>query len=212
MLEDTIDGIEILINKFSSQLGQEKINEFRNQIPTVEQEFLVYRESFASRLKELKQTPSINNPPPLEVPSLGDLTLSDSFKFRQDAAKRKIKAKLEAVNEDLETLSAKATEVEDWSTASDLSVGRAMKENEKLRKEYTRINNMKRDIDELMAEFGLEEERDGLSVYECDLKLNEVHEEVEQTVKAVIEEDDARELYSLDEAKVDKIKLWWKGM
>ena len=58
-----------------------------------------------------------------------------------------------------------------------------------------------------MAEFGLEEERDGLSVYECDLKLSEVHEKVEQTVKAVKDEDDARELYSLDEAKVDKIKL-----
>ena len=57
--------------------------------------------------------------------------------------------------EDLVSLSVKASEVEDWSNASDLTVGRAMKENEKLRKEYTRINNARRDIDELMAEFGL---------------------------------------------------------
>ena len=111
------------------------------------------------------------------------------------------------MNEDLIALSTKANEVEDWSTASDLAVGRAMKENEKLRKEYTRINNVKRDIDELMAEYGLEDEADGLNVHECDLQLNEVHEEVEQTVKAVEDEDNARELYSLDEAKVDKIKL-----
>ena len=109
--------------------------------------------------------------------------------------------------EDLATLSSKACETEDWSTVSYLCVGRAMKENDKLRKEYTRINNVRRDIDELMAEFGLDEARDGLSVQECDLKLHEVHEEVEQTVKAVIEEDNIRELYSLDEVKVDKVKL-----
>ena len=53
----------------------------------------------------------------------------------------------------------------------------------------------------------MEDEADGLNVHECDLQLNEVHEEVEQTVKAVEDEDNARELYSLDEAKVDKIKL-----
>ena len=38
-----------------------------------------------------------------------------------------------------------------------------MKENEKLRKEYTRINNVRRDIDELMAEYDLDEVRDELS-------------------------------------------------
>ena len=109
--------------------------------------------------------------------------------------------------DDLVSLSTKASEVDDWSAASDLSIGRAMKENEKLRKEYTRINNVRRDIDELIAEFGLDEARDGLSVQECDLKLYEVHEEVEQTIKAIVEQDNVRELYSLDEAKVDKIKL-----
>ena len=80
-------------------------------------------------------------------------------------------------------------------------------ENEKLRKEFSRINTARRDIDELMAEFDLEEVRDGLSVQECDLKLFEVREEVEQTIKAVVEQDNLRELYSLDEAKVDKVKL-----
>ena len=89
--------------------------------------------------------------------------------------------------EDLVSLSKKASEVEDWSIVSDLSVGRAMKENEKLRKEYTRIINVRRDIDELTAEFDLDEARDSLSVQECDIKLFEVHEEDEQTIKAVVE-------------------------
>ena len=122
----------------------------KNQIPSLEQEFLIYMESFASKLTELKNVPSIINRASSEVPSMGNLSLSDSFQGRQNAAKRKVKAKLETVMEDLISLSKKACEVQDWSAASDLVVGRAMKENEKLRKEYTRINNVRRDIDELM--------------------------------------------------------------
>ena len=197
-----------LIQKFSSQLSQERSNQLENQTSLLEQEFLVYRESFASKLIELKNNIlSMNIQPSLEVPSMGNLTLSDTFRAQQNAAKRKVKTKLEAVMEDLVTLSNKVCEVEDWSSASDLSVGRAMKENDKLRKEFTRIHTVRRDIDELMAEFDLEEVRDGLSVQECDIKLYEVREEVEHTIKAVVEQDNVRELYSLDEAKVDKIKL-----
>ena len=207
VFEDTHLAMRKLIQKFSSQLSQERVSELKNQIPSLEQEFLIYMESFASKLTELKNVPSIINRASSEVPSMSNLSLSDSFQGRQNAAKRKVKAKLETVMEDLISLSKKACEVQDWSAASDLVVGRAMKENEKLRKEYTRINNVRRDIDELMAEYDLDEARDGLSVQECDLKLHEVHEEVEETVKAVVEEDNARELYSLDEAKVDKVKL-----
>ena len=82
-----------------------------------------------------------------------------------------------------------------------------MRENEKLRKEFDRINSVRRDVKELMAEFDLHETRDGLSVQEADLKLVDVEQEVENTIKAVEEQNDVRELYSLDEVKVDKIKL-----
>ena len=43
-----------LIQKFSFQLSQERSNELENQTSMLEQEFLVYRESFASKLIELK--------------------------------------------------------------------------------------------------------------------------------------------------------------
>ena len=109
--------------------------------------------------------------------------------------------------EDLDKLSSKATKVEDWSTATDLAVERAMRGNEKLRNEFDRINTVRREVKELMAEFDLHETRDGLSVQEADLKLVDVEEEVENTIRAVEEQNDARELYSLDEVKVDKIKL-----
>ena len=109
--------------------------------------------------------------------------------------------------EDLVTLSNKACKVEDWSVVSDLMIGRAMKENEKLRKEFIRINNVRRNVDEIIAEYDLDDARDGLSIQECDLKLDEVNKEVEETVKLVEEEDDTRELYSMDDSKVDKVKL-----
>ena len=207
LLSDLILTIEEHIDEFSPHLGQERVAELNSEVSTLENRFLVYTDSFVPKLTDLRQNHSINNPALLEVPSLNNLAVSDTFQVQQNAAKRKVKAKLEAVMEDLVALSNKVCEVEDWSSASDLSVGRAMKENEKLRKEYTRINTARREIDELMAEFDLEEVRDALSVQECDIKLYEVREEVEQTIKAIVEQDNIRELYSLDEAKVDKVKL-----
>ena len=58
-----------------------------------------------------------------------------------------------------------------------------------------------------MAEFDLHETRDGLSIQEADQRLVDVEEEVVNTIKAVEEQNDARELYTLDEVKVDKVKL-----
>ena len=60
----------------------------------------------------------MNTQPLLEVPSMGHLTLSDTFQAQQNAAKRKVKAKLEAVMEDLVTLSNKVCEVKYWSSAN----------------------------------------------------------------------------------------------
>ena len=87
IVDDVIADIETLIEDFSSQLGQDKTASFQNKIHAVEQEFLVYRKSFASTLKELKTIPL---PASVDIPSLGNLTLSESFQARQDAAKRKI--------------------------------------------------------------------------------------------------------------------------
>ena len=200
---DLILTIEEHIDEFSSQLGQERIAAFNSEVPTLENKFMVYESSFVSKLTELK---NISTPASV-LPSMNNLSLSDSFQMQQNAAKKKVKAKLEAIMEDLVKLSKKASKVEDWSAATDLTVERAMKENVNLRKEYDRINAVKREVTELMAEFDLDEIRDGLSIQECDLKLDEVEKEVEATVKAVEDENDTRELYSLDDVKVDKVKL-----
>ena len=175
LLTDLIIAIEEHVDEFSLNLSQESISSLNSEVSTLQSNFLIYMDSFVSKLTDLREAHSITNPASLEVHSMSNLALSDSFQVRQNSAKRKVKAKLEAVMEDLAMLSNKSCEVEDWSSASDLSVGRAMKENEKLRNEYIRINTARRDIDELMAEFDLEEVRDGLSVQECDLKLYGVH-------------------------------------
>ena len=204
VLENLDIATQMFVMKFSSQLDQERITTVKNQLSTLEREFLIYRESFKSKVAELKNT---SNTASLVLPSMNNLTLSDSLQAKQNAAKKKVKAKVDAIMEDLVTLSKKACKVEDWTAASDLMISRAMKENEKLRKEFVRINNVRRNVDEIIAEYDLDDARDGLSIQECDLKLDEVNKEVEETVKSVEEEDNVRELYSMDDSKVDKIKL-----
>ena len=199
--------IRKLVRKFSSQLGEEKVDELKAEIPLLEEKFIVYRDSFVLKLAELRKSPSINNYMPSAIPSINNLTLSDSFQVQQRAGIKKVKAKIDAIGEDLVKLSTKASKVDDWSVVSDLTVQRAMKENEKLMNEFDKINAVMRDVKELMAEFDLDEVRDGLCLQECEIKLIEVCKEVEATIKAVEEQDNVRELYSLDEAKVDKIKL-----
>ena len=183
VLENLSIATEMFVAKFSSQLGQEKVKEVESQFSTLEEEFLAYRENFTCKVTELK---NVSHPVPC---------LLDSFQIQQNAAKNKVKDKLEAIREDLEKLSKKASKVDDWSAATDLVVERAMKENEKLRKEFDGINTARREVAELMAEFDLDEIRDELSVQECDLKLVDVEKEVEDTVKAVEEQNDIRELY-----------------
>ena len=50
ILDDVIADIETFLEDFSSELSQDKTAAFQNKISAVEQEFLVYRKSFASRL------------------------------------------------------------------------------------------------------------------------------------------------------------------
>ena len=71
--EEVLENLNIatlrFITKFSSQLGQEKINEVKSQLSSLEAEFLVYRENFLSKATELKNAstlvssmnPSMNN-------------------------------------------------------------------------------------------------------------------------------------------------------
>ena len=151
-------AITKLVRKYSSQLGQERVNELKAEIPLLEEKFVAYRESFKSKLIELRNpTPSMNNSASQVMPSINNLTLSDSFKVQQSAAIKKVKAKLDAISEDLVKLSTRASKVDDWSVATDLMVQRAMKENENLRKEFNRINGIMRAVKELMAEFDLNE-------------------------------------------------------
>ena len=74
MLEDLLLSFRNLIRKFPSLLAQEKTIELQNQITAMEQEFLVYKDSFHSKITELKSS---------LIPSMHNLSLSDSFKVEQ---------------------------------------------------------------------------------------------------------------------------------
>ena len=161
------------IGKFSSQLCQERVDEIKTQLSVKENEFLIYRESFSQKVVELK-TLSINSSTPSVVPSINNIALQDSFQVQQNAAKKKVRAKIDAIVDDLVDLSAKACKVEDWTVVTDLTIERAMKENEKLKIEFSKINAARRVVEELMAEFDLDGRRDNLNILEFDLKLIKV--------------------------------------
>ena len=206
VLEDLTLAIRKFTRKFSSQLGQERVDEIKSQLSTKKNEFLLYRESFSSKVTELENL-SINSSIPSLLPSINNLALQNSFEVHQNAAKKKVRAKVDALVDDIADLSGKATKVDDWTAATDLTVERAMRENEKLRIELRKINAARREMEEMMAEFDLDSSKDSLGILECDLKMIKVRQEVEATIKAAEEQDTVRELYSLDEVKVDKIKL-----
>ena len=97
--DEVLENLSIATEMFVAKLCQEKVNEVESQFSTLEEEFLAYRETFTPKITELK---NVSNPIPY---------LSDSFQIQQNAAKKKVKAKLEAIREDLEKLSKKASKV-----------------------------------------------------------------------------------------------------
>ena len=104
-LLDLILSIEEHIDLFSHNLSQERIAALNSEVPALENKFVVYKDSFVTKLTELKNTSVIL--------SMNNLSLSDSVQVQQNAAKKKVKAKLEAIMEDLVKLSRKASKVED---------------------------------------------------------------------------------------------------
>ena len=106
LLEDLSSATRKFIKKFSSQLGQDRVNALNAEISLSEEKFMVYRESFKPRLNELKKAHSINNTVSSVIPSMTNLALSNSLQVEQNAAKKEVKAKLEDIMEDLEKLSS----------------------------------------------------------------------------------------------------------
>ena len=105
IIKNLTHAIRKLVKKFSSQLGQDRVNALNAEIPVFEEKFMVYRESFKPNLAELKKAHSINiDTVSSVIPSMNNLAISDSFQVEQNAAKKKVQAKLEAkYNNMLET-------------------------------------------------------------------------------------------------------------
>ena len=97
ILENLNEAIRKLIKKFSPQLGQERVGALKTELCLFEEKFVVYRESFVPKLTDLRKAHSINNAVSSVVPSMNSLALADSFQAEQNAAKKKVKAKLERI-------------------------------------------------------------------------------------------------------------------
>ena len=126
---------------------------------------------------------------------------------KKAAAIKKVDSKLSNISTDLAELKLKLIEVEDWSTQTDLTITREMKEIDNQKKDLQKIVDMVRDVDNVVAENNLDEVRDELKLTECYTELQDVENELDEKIKNVEEQDKIRELYSLDEVHTDKLKL-----
>ena len=208
------------------QLGEEGGNNWRTYINTVVANFITYQNGFSSILTQLapsNTTPQVAQPNNFQHEQLKLMKEQNELfkmnseatqkgadkvaKEKKEAAIKKAMSKCDTIIEDAAELSKKVEKYDDWKAQSDLIITREMKDNENQRKELQKIVDLSRELDDLVAENNLSDARDGLKIQEADTKLQEVAMALEEKIKVIEEEDKIRELYSLDEIHVDKVKL-----
>ena len=219
--EDLSIDISEFLDNYRPNLSEEDIQRWDAVLVELQSKFKTFKLSFLPILNELNassvQSNSVHDEQikllreQNEISKLNQQTVNEqSVKVvidKRATAVKKAKAKIENLTEDIEELSLKANKVEDWTTQTDLSICRAMKENSKLQKGLDQIISTRRDLENSIAEYDLSDEIDNLGLTECDHRIQDITSEVKATIEAVEKEDDSRELYSLDELKADKVKL-----
>ena len=110
-----------------------------------------------------------------------------------------------AIENDAKELQEKIDEVSDWKLEDDVSVGRGMKKIEKWDEELGKIVQMMRDLQTLQREYDVDEGE--IKCDEMDEVVNCLREDVKEVKRKIVNEDNERQLYSLDTTKVSKVNL-----
>ena len=227
LYEDLIKSIEELCEDFQAELQTaQKLDHWKDQPPIIDRDFQAYIASFSSKLDQLNSlvSPAVPQPAPLDQFQVQQLHLlkqqneiSQSridaahnesvieLEAKKNAAKRKANSKRDAILTQIEDLSDKVSEVGDWSEESDLSVSRGMRNLTKWNKELEKITTMFHEFSEIYSTYDLTE--NDVEMSSTQLMVNKISKEVKDANKSLEEEDNVRELYTLDSAIADKVKL-----
>ena len=136
--------------------------------------------------------------------------LSESARESEEkraVAVAKAKNKCDAIQKDGEALLEKVNKVdiECWKDQSELSIGRAMRGIKGWEEDLQKIIILRRDLDDVVASNGLTQE--DAQILEAGILVDRVSEELRFATESIEDEDNARELYTLDISKADPVKL-----
>ena len=125
--------------------------------------------------------------------------------LKKAAAIAKAANKCQSIFDDCDELSSKINEVEDWEKESNLAISRAMNEIKVWREDLKKIVELRRALDDIVASYDLSD--DNIQHLEAGILVDRVSGDVREAIDAIKKEDDSRELYTLDIAKTDPIKM-----
>ena len=226
--EDMLEAIEVFLEDFIVDLSEEKVVHWNNQKGVLAQTFQAYIANFSSKLESLQQP--IQQPPlhptatsyenfqlqqlqllkeqneiaQNKVTSAANETLKE-LEAKKNSAIKKAQAKRENILQLIEDLNERIGDVEDWKEESDLSISRGLRNLSSWRKDLDKINSMFMDFTELYSANDLTEA--DVEMGSTQLMVNKIVKEIRDIGKTLEEEDISRELYTLDVAITDKVKL-----
>ena len=225
--EDLIESVEVLCEDFEAELTTaQKLDHWKAQLPNIDRDFQAYVASFSSKLDQLHigSYPAAPQPAPLDqfqvqqlqllkqqneisqsrINAVANETVLDN-ESKKNAAKRKANSKRDSILSQIDDLSDKVGEVEDWQDESDLSVSRGIRNLTKWNKDLEKITNMFQEFSEIYSTHDLSEE--DVEMSSTQLMVNKIAKELKDLNKVLEDEDNVRELYTLDSAIADKVKL-----
>ena len=124
---------------------------------------------------------------------------------KKAAALKKAQNKVDAIFDDCVKLAAKLDDLGDPEEVSDLVLGRVMRDCKIWSSDLDKIVEMKRSLEDIAATNELNDKDSHLD--EVTQKLRGLKSDNEKAIDDIKAEDDKRELYTLDTAKVDTVKL-----
>ena len=130
---------------------------------------------------------------------------SEIARGKKKKALSKMKGLEEAIESDAKDLQEKIDEVGDWKQEDDVSIGRGMRKAEKWDEELGKIVQMMRELKTLQREYDVDESE--VKCEEMARIVANLKDEVKEVKQRIVKEDNERQLYSLDTAKVSKVNL-----
>ena len=142
--------------------------------------------------------------------ALKNLTDASNETIRETNAKRnqaikKAQAKKDLILSDIDELSDIVNKVVDWEDDENLSVSRGMRNIAVWRRDLEKITTQFNEFSDIFVTYDLVE--DDVEMMSTEVMFRKMTSEFKEAVNGIEKEDDRRELYTLDTAKTDKVKL-----